>query len=160
MDILVTIAQYVTIVSGLSEDKVIIARENYLNSNFNNNIAVVDSLVNKTIGRKNDYDGSDDIEEMTYITYFKSQMTIDFYGSNALSNANKFIARLNSQEAHEFKRDNNIEIFHNKTITNVKEMQGKTTYNRFQLEIVVKYTEIFIEDVLRIDEAQIGVDSN
>jgi len=158
MSILVTVADFVTAISGLAADKVIIARENYLESNFNDNIAVVDSLISTPLGRNNDYDGEE--EELTYRVYFKSQMTIDFYGTNALTNANKFIARLNSQQAHEFKRDNNIEVFHNKTITNIKKLQGKTTYDRFQIEIMVKYSEEFTDDVLRIDTAEFEINTN
>jgi len=158
MDILITVAGFVTAISGLAADKVIIARDNYLKSDFNDNIAVVDSLISTPIGRRNDYDG--EAEELTYKVYDKSQMTIDFYGTNANTNANKFIARLNSQQAHEFTRDNNIEVFHNKTNSNIKKLQGKTTYDRFQIEIMVKYSDEFTDDVLRIDTAEFEINTN
>lgn len=156
MDILVTVADFITLLSGLDASKVIIARENYLKVNFNDDIIVIDSLVNTPINRSNKYNG--ETEEMNYTIYYSSQMTIDFYGTNALTNANKVIALFNSQAAHEFKRDNNIEIFHNKNLTNLKELQGKTTYDRFQLEVVVKYNEAYTETgVLRIDTATLDI---
>ena len=152
MSIINTVAEFVTTVTALAEDKVIVGRANYKNVNFNDNIAIVDSLISTPVGRSNGFDG--DTEQLTYTVKNKASFTIDFYGINAETNAIKFIARLNSQEAYEFKRDNDIEVFHNTTMTNVKDIQGKTVYNRFQVEIMVKYTEEFIDEVLRIDTAE------
>lgn len=158
MSIIITVAQFVTAVSALAADKVIAGRENYLEVDFNNNIIVVDNLIATPTGRSNAYDG--DVEALTYTVKNKASFTLDFYGPNALTTANKFIARLNSQQAYEFKRDNDIEVFHNTTLTNVKQLQGKTTYNRFQTEIMVKYSEQFTDDVLRIDTLQYQVYTN
>jgi len=152
MSILITVASLVSLVANLADDKVIVARENYLESDFNANIAVVDDLTITPIGRSNSFDG--DAEDLTYSVRNKGVFTIDFYGPDALTNGNIFIARLNSQDAHEYTRDNDIEVFNNTTLTNIKKLQGKTTYNRYQVEITVKYTEEFTDAVLRIDTAE------
>jgi len=158
MSILVTVADFVVAVTGLDDDEVIIGRENYLEIDFNTNIIIVDGLLFTPIGRTNNYDGTE--EELNYSVRNKVICTLDFYGTNALTNANKFFARLDSQEAYEFKRDNQIEVFHNTSLTNVKELQGISTYERWQVEIMVKYTEQFTDDVLRIDTLQYQLYSN
>lgn len=155
MDILVTIASLIPQLTDLTDEQSIIARDNYLDSDFKSDLAVVDSLLNEPIGRTPSYDGEN--EQLTYQTYRKTQMTVDFYGSNAETNAYTFEARLNSQLVYEFARDNDIEIFNNKTVQNIKNIQGKTVYDRFQLEIVVKYNETITDEVLRIDTAVMEV---
>lgn len=155
MDILVTIATLIPMITDLTDDQSIIARDNYLDSNFKDDLSVVDSLLNTPIGRSDSFDG--DNESFTFQTYRKTQMTVDFYGVNAEVNANTFEARLNSQITHEFSRDNEIEIFNNKTVQNIKNIQGKTVYDRFQIEIVVKYNQTVTDDVLRIDTAVMEV---
>lgn len=158
MDILVKIADLITLISDLPTDKVIIARDNYLQSNFKDDIAIVELLTAPTIATSDSYDGL--LEELTYRTLYKATVTIDFYGDNSLSTANKTIALLRSQKSHEFKRDNEIEVFRNKSLTDVKNLQGTTNYNRYQLEFVVKYYEEFVDNVLRIDTAQIVVNTD
>ena len=155
MDILKKIGALIILTTELVEGEVVLARKNYLDQDFKSNLAIVDSLLNIPIGRTQDFNGED--EKLTYITYRKSQITIDFYGDDAELNANTFEARLKSQITHEYKRDNNIEVFNNKTIQNIKNVQGKTVYDRFQIEIVVKYTDDLTDDVLRIDTAQMKV---
>lgn len=158
MNILVLVCDLVALTTNLTDEEVIIARENYLESNFNASLAVVDTLTVTPIGRGNSYNGDD--EELIYSVRNKGTFTIDFFGTNAFVNANTFIARLNSQSSHEFTRDNNIEVFHNTSLTNIKKLQGKTTYDRFQVEVMIKYTEEFTDDVLRIDTAEYTIISN
>ena len=158
MSILNKVASFVTAVTELDADKVIIARGNYLKTDFNDDIVVVDMLISTPAGRSNDFNGED--EKLTYMVRNKATFTLDFFGTNALTNANKFIARLNSQQAYEFKRDNQIEVFHNTVLTNVKKIQGKTVYDRYQVEIMVKYSEQFTEDVLRIDTVEYTIVTN
>ena len=158
MDILKKLGSFVSVVSGLAADKVILARSNYLQSDFTDNIALVDFLTSPTIARTNKFNGTG--EELTYRTYYKAQFTVDFYGTDALTNANKFIARLASQVAAEHKRDNELEVFYSKNLTNLKNIQGKTIYNRFQLEIMVKYSLEFTEEVKRMDTVKLTVNTN
>jgi len=158
MDILIKLADFVSVITGLDPDKVILARANYLQADFNDDIALVDFLSSPAIARSDNYNGT--TEQLTYRTYYKATFTVDFFGTNAHTNINKFAARLGSQEASEFKRDNDFEVFFNNNILNVKNIQGKTVYNRFQLEIMLKYSEEFTDDVLRIDTAQIVVNTN
>lgn len=158
MSILNKVASFVTAVTALDADKVIIARGNYLNTDFKDDIVTVDMLISTPVGRSNAFNGED--EELTYTVRNKATFVLDFFGTDALTNANKFIARLNSQQAYEFKRDNQIEVFHNTTLTNVKKLQGKTLYDRYQIEIMVKYSEEFTDDVLRIDTAEYTIITN
>lgn len=158
MDILIKLADFVSVVSGLDTNKVIVARANYLDSDFKDDIALVDFLSSPAIARNNEFNGT--TEKLTYRTYYKATFTVDFFGTNAGTNINKFVARLASQEASEFKRDNDFEVFYSNNIINLKNIQGKTIYNRFQLEIMVKYSEEFTEDVKRIDTANIIVNTN
>ena len=158
MDILIKLANFVSIVSGLTTDKVIIARSNYLQSDFTEDIALIDILTSQAVGRTSEYIG--DTEKLTYRAHYKSTVTIDFFGINSYVNINKFVARLASQDASEFKRDNLLEVFFNKNILNLKNIQGKTIYNRYQLEIMVKYYTDFTDDVLRLDTVDLTVNTN
>ena len=158
MDILIKLANFVSIVSGLTTDKVIIARSNYLQSDFTEDIALIDILTSQAVGRTSEYIG--DTEKLTYRVHYKSSVTIDFFGINSYVNINKFVARLASQDASEFKRDNLLEVFFNKNILNLKNIQGKTIYNRYQLEIMVKYYTDFTDDVLRLDTVDLTVNTN
>jgi len=158
VDILIKLANFVSIVSGLTTDKVIIARSNYLQSDFTEDIALIDILTSQAVGRTSEYIG--DTEKLTYRVHYKSSVTIDFFGINSYVNINKFVARLASQDASEFKRDNLLEVFFNKNILNLKNIQGKTIYNRYQLEIMVKYYTDFTDDVLRLDTVDLTVNTN
>ncbi len=158
MDILKVVGGLIQAMSIVPTGNVIIARENDLESDFNANIIVVDFLTNTPIGRVRKYDST--AETMTYTVYNKPQLTIDFYGQSASTNSIKFIALLDSQTAYEYKRDNQIEVMHNKTNTNIKQVQGVTNYDRFQVEIVVKYTDEFTESILRIDTVQLQVNTS
>ena len=158
MDILIKLANFVSIVSGLTTDKVIIARSNYLQSDFTEDIALIDILTSQAVGRTSEYIG--DTEKLTYRVHYKSSVTIDFFGINSYVNINKFVARLASQDASEFKRDNLLEVFFSKNILNLKNIQGKTIYNRYQLEIMVKYYTDFTDDVLRLDTVDLTVNTN
>ena len=118
MDILIVLAEFVTLASGLDEDKVIVARGNYLQSDFKENIALVDVLSSIPYGTSDNFDG--EVEDYTYRTYYKASATIDFYGTDAIINKNKFVALSRSQAATEFKRDNNIEVLIPKNDINLK----------------------------------------
>lgn len=158
IDSLIAVAGFATALTEVNASKVIIARENYLETDFNNDIILVDMLSASPIGRSDGFNG--DAESITYTVKYKAVFTLDFYGTQGLDNANKFIARLNSQTAYEFKRDNDIEVFHNTNILNIKQIQGKSNYDRFQVEIMVKYSQQFTEAVLRIDTAEYTIISN
>lgn len=142
-------------VDALIDVPIVIARTNYQDLDFTQDLAVIDVLQTTPVSRSQEFDG--ELEEMTYIVYNSTQATIDFYGDNALDNANKLVALLDSQTAYEYQRDNGIEVYHNKTLTNLKNIQGVTVYERYQLEIVVKYNKTLTEAVRRIDTAQTDV---
>jgi len=158
MSILKTLGDFVKEILTYDESKIIIARTDYIGVDFNDDIIVIDMLNASPVGRSNSFDG--DNEKMDYVVKNKAVFTIDFYGESALLNGNTFIARLNSQLAYEFARDNQIEVYHNTSLINIKKLQGKTTYDRYQVEIMVKYSEQLQDDVRRIDTAEYTIITN
>lgn len=159
MDILALLGDYTNILTALNNDKILVGRTNFEDVNFNDDLIVIDTLINTPIGKSKSYDG--DLEIMTYTTKYRGIFTFDFYGSSSLTLANMFIARIQSQDGREFARDNKIEINLNSSLVNVANIQGVTIYDRYQIEIMVKYSEQYSESILRIDTAQIAnIDTN
>lgn len=136
---------------------IIIGRENFENVDFTQDIIVIDSLtVAKNISVTDSYNGTDEIQ--TFTTYFNQLFTLDFYGDNAYSNANKFIALLKSEKANWYLKDYNLSMMNANSLIDLKDLLGTDYTNRYQVEVGVNcFVNVDIE-TLRIDSVECSID--
>jgi len=149
------VCDYVKNILDFDATKIIIARSNYTLKDFTSDLIVVDLLVMTPIGKEETYNGT--TEKSNYNTQVRANITLDFYGDNALINASDFINLQQSQEAFELQNTLGIGVFHSKNIKKVMEKVGVSYYNRFQIELSINGIITKEIDTLRIDEIQFDV---
>ena len=136
-----------------NEDLIDFDRTNTQQGDLNTSYIVVDdsSIANKlSSGRKfNDVD-----EIMNYNESWSQQITLEFYGDEAYTNARNFSLLCASQAAYEIKDRLGLTVSHVSQSTDVKKLLGTEYGNRIHLTMSVKYNPSIDVDVLRIDTAQ------
>ena len=149
----IQIANYVQSLMNDENLIIIVGRENYENIDFNQDIILIDSLTPaRNVSALDSYDGLN--EKETFTTYFNQLFTFDFYGNNAYTNANKFIALLRSEKASWYLKDNNISMLNSNSIIDLKDLLGTDYTNRYQVEVSVNYFVNVAIDTLRIDSVE------
>lgn len=129
---------------------IILGRENFENVDFTQDIILIDSLtVAKNISAMDSYNGTSEIQ--TFTTYFNQLFTLDFYGDNAYTNANKFVALLRSEKANWYLKDYSLSMLNANSIIDLKELLGTDYTNRYQVEVSVNYFVNVDIGTLRID---------
>lgn len=137
-----------------NEDLIIIlGRENFENVDFTQDIILIDSLTpTRNISSTDSYNGTDEIQ--TFTTYFNQLFTLDFYGNNAYTNANKFIALLRSEKANWYLKDYNLSMMNVNSMIDLKDLLGTDYTNRYQVEVSVNYYVNVDVETLRIDSVE------
>lgn len=148
--ILVTLAEYITALMSFDTTKVIVGRENGTQEIFSNDYIVVDNLNTTPKAHGREYDWDEEVE--TRRTSFEGKFTIEFYGDNAETNANKFINIQSSQLGKDLEKSKNITIYRPSSVNNLKPTLGNKYFNRIEIEILVQYNQSFEIDTLRIEE--------
>ena len=152
----IQIANYVQSLMNDENLIIIVGRENYETVAFTKDIILIDPLtVARNISSTDSYNGTDEIQ--TFTTYFNQLFTLDFYGDNAYTNANKFVALLRSEKASWYLKDNNISMLNANSIIDLKDLLGTDYTNRYQVEVSVNYFVSTIIDTLRIDSVDWGI---
>lgn len=129
---------------------IILGRENFENVDFTQDIILIDSLtVAKNISAMDSYNGTSEIQ--TFTTYFNQLFTLDFYGDNAYTNANKFVALLRSEKANWYLKDYSLSMLNANSIIDLKELLGTDYANRHQVEVSVNYFVNVDISTLKID---------
>lgn len=129
---------------------IILGRENFENVDFTKDLILIDSLTAaKNISATDSYNGT--IEIQTFTTYFNQLFTLDFYGDNAYSNANKFVALLRSEKANWYLKDYNLSMLNANSIIDLKDLLGTDYVNRYQIEVSVNYFVNVDIGTLKID---------
>lgn len=129
---------------------IILGRENFENVDFTQDIILIDSLtVAKNISAMDSYNGTSEIQ--TFTTYFNQLFTLDFYGDNAYTNANKFVALLRSEKANWYLKEYNLSMLNANSIIDLKELLGTDYTNRYQVEVSVNYFVNVDIGTLKID---------
>lgn len=158
--ILEKIADYVTSVMEYDEENVLIGRDNINLKDFERNIIVVDFLgrpQSMSNERKYDYD----LEEETFCTIFNGSFTVEFYGDNSYINVNKFINLSNSQRSKDYQKTNEITVFKSKGFNDLKQVVGNRYFERYEVEILVQYSESLTIDTYRIESIPVNqIDEN
>ena len=136
---------------------IILGRENFENVDFTKDLILIDSLtVAKNISATDSYNGTSEIQ--TFTTYFNQTFTLDFYGDNAYTNANKFVALLRSEKANWYLKDYNLSMLNANSIIDLKDLLGTDYTNRYQVEVSVNYFVDVAIDTLRIDSVEWSID--
>lgn len=149
--ILIKLANYVTELMTFDETKVLIGRENATRDNFSQNYIVIDTLApagNLSNGR--DYNYTTEKEKLN--TVQKGSFTLEFYGTAAYSNCNKFVNLQSSQQGKDIQKTHGITCYKASTINNLKQLAGNKYFDRYEIEVMVLYNDSFEIDTLRIEE--------
>lgn len=101
--------------------------------------------------RSERYDG--EAEELTLSTRMRQPVTIDFFGENAYTNAEKLQLLLKSDKALDLQEQYAVTVGGVSQITDVKALTGQQYGNRVQVELTIQYSPSITLDVLRIDTA-------
>ena len=129
---------------------IILGRENFENVDFTKDLILIDSLTAaKNISATDSYNGTSEIQ--TFTTYFNQLFTLDFYGDNAYTNANKFVALLRSEKANWYLKDYNLSMLNANSIIDLKDLLGTDYVNRYQIEVSVNYFVNVDISTLKID---------
>lgn len=149
------VCDYIKDLMPFDASKIVIGRTNFNVEDFSDDFIIVDILNIVPSARNKTYNGT--TEMMSYSTTSKTNVTLDFFGANALDNAMKFINIQSSQKALELQNSLQIGLFHSKNLKNLMEKVGTTYFNRYQIELVVISTSTTDIETLRIDTIQIDV---
>lgn len=131
---------------------IVIGRENMRKVNSSLGYIVIDELVSVPAGTPQSFDG--DAEKQEFAVQMKGDFTLDFYGTNARTNAVNFQALQGSQKSYELQRDLGFAVYHATSFRNLKNLEGSQYKNRYQIEVSLYYNEVITVDTLRIDTAQ------
>lgn len=100
------------------------------------------------------YDG--DAEEMTIDAYMLGAFTVNFYGNKdkAREAAYLFSTLRNTEAARTLQKTHGITIFRVSTITDLRQLAGKTYHDRYEITLNLGYNITNKIETLRFDEAQ------
>lgn len=119
------------------------------------NIAVDALAPAQPLTKSTAYDGVTEV--MTYGQLYRLPVTIDFYGTNAHANANRFAVLATSHISQDLQKIRGARIGSVTGVTDVKALTGQQYINRLQVELTIHYTQQVNVNVLRIDSVPIEV---
>lgn len=152
------IADLIELLTTIDPDKIVLGRYDYTDEFFRDDLAIVDSLSFRPLGTAVRY--NDELEQEEVETLYQSSFTVDFYGDNSFMYASQFQSKLSkSQRSIEFQRDNRFTCYAVTDLRDLKNPKGEVTYQRYQIEFKVKFTETNVEtDILDIQSVQYQIE--
>ena len=147
---------YIRDLLGIKECHIASGRDNAY-SNQEDLLVVVDDLapaVQQSVTKT--YDGSDNVEEMTIDAAMLGQFTVNFYGNKnkARESAYIFSTLRNTEGSKTLQKTYGISIFRVSSITDLRQLAGKTYHERYEITLNVGYNITNTIGTLRFDEAQ------
>jgi len=145
---------YVRDLLGISEDCIKDGRKN-ASSNQKDLLITIDDLSPALEqSRTKTYDGVK--EEMTIDAAMLGQFTINFYGNKdkARENAYLFSVLKSTEAARTLQKTHKITIHRLSTITDLRQLAGKTYHERYEITLNIGYNITHAIETLRFDEAQ------
>jgi hypothetical protein len=136
----------------LGSNLVVQGRSNLETLNFNNNYIVIDELSSIEVSTTEQFDGN--ISDYKKVLNMIADITLDFYGDEALSNAQKWSTIKGLQAGSELQRTLGINILQIGNIQNLKRLTGSQYSSRYQVGVKVWYNVEFsveIDSILNID---------
>lgn len=146
---LIKVCDYIKELLTYDSSKIVAGRTNLTIDDFTQDFIIVDILTLSPIYRNEDYSGTTEI--MKYYTTTKANITVDFFGTNALTHAMNFLNLQSSQKATELQATLGVGLFHTTNIKNLMEKVGTTYFNRYQIELVLLSSNSSDVSTLRID---------
>jgi len=145
----------------LDYDEQLIKRgeSNSIRADDKTNYIVVNSLSPALAQAKgSEFDGN--AEVLTLSSAYRMPVTIDFYGTDAYTNANKLQLMLKSDKAKYLQKLHQITVAAVSAVADVKQLTRQQYINRYQLTLNLLYNESIALDTLRIDEAVTEINFN
>jgi len=156
MSVLVDVSRYIRDVLGYDEQLIVRGRLNVEREDFTLGYIVVDNLgAALRIDQGARFD--DVAERVTYSTRWQGPVTIDFYGTGAQDRAELFAGLHRTQAALELRRALKLGINQPSSIVDLKALTGQQYGERVQVTVTVTYSTSVTVDALRIDTAQIEI---
>jgi len=139
---------------GLSEDCIKTGRDNAYDNQAGLLIAVDDLAPATQQSIVKTYSGSS--EEMTIDAAMLGVFTVNFYGNGnkARENAYLFSTLKNTEAARTLQKTHGITIHRVSSITDLRQLAGKTYHERYEITIKLGYNITNTIETLRFDEAQ------
>ncbi|MBE0469593.1 MAG: hypothetical protein IBX55_08835 [Methyloprofundus sp.] len=130
-----------------------IGRQNLRRDNFSDLQIIIDSLgAAKRLNASEKYDGNTEL--MTFAQQYSAPCTVNFYGDDAGTMAEKFALLAQSQKGYELQLLHKIAVFNVSSITDLKLLASEQYSQRFEVALQVQYTISADVEMLRIDTAQ------
>lgn len=140
------------------ESEILIGRLNANQEDFETSYIAIDQLgASVRIAGSDQYDGSEDVEVMSYDSLWRTELTVEFYGVDAYTNADWLAGLLRSQDAFDKKYALGIGVFQVSSIADIKQLTGQQYGNRLQMSVTVQDSRRVDVDTLRIDTVQFTV---
>lgn len=133
---------------------IVIENTNFNKINDSDNLIVVGELASNVESNSFNFEGENDIEDQ--VAFMKGSFLINFYGENARQNAYYFTNASKSQLGYELQRDLNISMYRPKSITNLTGLEGNHFKKRYEVEVIIRYTENLNIDTLNIETTEIS----
>lgn len=149
---LISLALYLRDLLSHDENLIKFGRDNKELDLTSKNYIVIDESNQSYSGSEISFDG--DAEEETYSKQTKSSVTVNFYGTDAYANLNKFKLLQRSQKSYELQRDLGIAVFNISASNDLKFLGGSIYSNRYEIDLTIQYQETTDVETLRIDTAQ------
>lgn len=150
---LIAVGRFVRDLLGYDEQLIKLDRQNVIASDFETSYIVVNgSLPQTVLARGQHFNGATEV--MTYTAAVSHAVVLEFYGSNAYTNAQAFMMLSESQRANELRRKNALTIMAVSNITDVGQLLGQSHGNRVHLSFNVQYAPAHDVQTLRIDTPQ------
>ena len=145
-DIVQKVCQFTEDLLDYSHNLILRGRDNFERIDFSENYIVVDELVSVEQSTTQKFIGG----ESRYLKTLNmtASVTLDFYGSNALSNAQKWATIKNMQAGIELQQGLGINLKNVSSIRNLKALTGSQYNNRYQVECIAWYN---IENEIEIN---------
>ncbi|ARJ43303.1 hypothetical protein B1H58_15520 [Pantoea alhagi] len=150
---LIAVARFVRDLLSYDEQLIKFDRQNVIATDFETSYIIVNgSLPQTVLARGQHFNGTTEV--MTYTAAVSHAVVLEFYGSNAYTNAQAFMMLSESQRANELRRKNALTIMAVSNITDVGQLLGQSHGNRVHLSFNVQYAPAHDVQTLRIDTPQ------
>jgi len=156
VDPLKLLALYTRDMLVLPESQIKFGRSNHDKLDFSTDLIVIDGLAPAvTVGTQSKYDGTAEEKSITRTT--TGEFTLNFYGDNALLNAQAWSTVNESQKARNIASGLTISVHRASGITDLRMLTGAQYKSRYEITVKMGYNITNAVELLRIDSSQIDI---
>lgn len=156
VDPLKQLARYTRDLMSLPESQIKFGRSNHNKLDFSQNLIVIDGLTPAiNVGSQYKYDGDAEVKSITKTV--SAEYAFNFYGDDALENAQLFTTLNETQSARNIAYTYQINVHRASGITDLHLLAGAKYTNRFELTVKMTFNITNENELLRIDSSQIDI---